>query len=264
MNFLIRTNYQEFSLDVTVRSTTGRPERIRIILKDANTPHAVFTNRPATVLDEFTFKVRLPVTAKTAELMVYNERTGNVPAKGDSTFDIVDIAKKPLVKKLDIIDFANPDIRSFINFATNFSFYAGMLTSGNYPSDDGRFKIEYMPTILSNKTGMELNTPARINKKTGIIQLSQKKIVPMTIPMRMAILLHEFSHYYLNKNINDETEADINALIIYLGLGYPRVEAYEAFVGTFIGTPTPENKRRAEIIDKFIRDFENKNAVFYG
>jgi hypothetical protein len=71
----------------------------------------------------------------------------------------------------------------------------------------------------------------------------------------MAILLHEFSHYYLNTDISDEVEADLNALTIYLGLGYPIKEAYAAFGQTFIGSPTPLNKNRYDIINTFIKDY---------
>jgi hypothetical protein len=88
----------------------------------------------------------------------------------------------------------------------------------------------------------------------------------------MAILLHEFSHFYLNAEINDETEADKNALMIYLGLGYPRIEACEAFLDTFIKSsqgPTPlteeqlaVNSRRYNIIHKYIQDFEKNNLFF--
>jgi hypothetical protein len=48
--------------------------------------------------------------------------------------------------------------------------------------------------------------------------------------MRFAILCHEFSHFYVNDNMDDESEADINGLLIYLGLGYPRIEGYQAFL----------------------------------
>jgi hypothetical protein len=73
--------------------------------------------------------------------------------------------------------------------------------------------------------------------------------------MRMAILLHEFSHYYINSDIANETEADLNGLTIYLGLGYPIKEAYTAFGETFIGYPSEQNRQRYDIINKFIRDY---------
>jgi hypothetical protein len=106
--------------------------------------------------------------------------------------------------------------------------------------------------------GRPLNTPARINKHTGIIQVSKKKFLKYTIPMRMAILLHEFSHYYLNTNIKNETEADLNALIIYLGLGYPRIDAYNVFTTVFAVSDNVANRDRLNIIDDFIRKFDRK------
>jgi len=111
-----------------------------------------------------------------------------------------------------------------------------------------------LPQIIGNK-GNVLKTPARISTSNGRIQISQEAYIPFTVPMRMAILLHEFSHYYLNSDISDEVEADLNALTIYLGLGYPIKEAYAAFGETFIGSPTPLNKSRYDIIDTFIKDY---------
>ena len=166
-------------------------------------------------------------------------------------------------KKLDVIDFSNRDLRSFINLCTRFCYNAGNLSSGFYKSNDGKFAIEYVPTIISSKNGKELQTPARVNKDSGTIQVSQSKFIPDTIPMRMAIMLHEYSHFYVNDNINDESEADLNGLLIYLGLGYPRFEAHEAFLKTFINTPTELNKKRYEKIKRFIEDFEKNNYIVY-
>lgn len=72
----------------------------------------------------------------------------------------------------------------------------------------------------------------------------------------MAILLHEFSHVYMNDNVDDEVEADLNALLIYLGLGYPRIEAFEVFCKTFANAPTPQNKLRYDRIKNFIDKFD--------
>jgi hypothetical protein len=84
----------------------------------------------------------------------------------------------------------------------------------------------------------------------------------MTVPNRMAILLHEFSHIFVNENMDDEVEADLNALNIYLSLGYPRIEAFEVFTQTFIDTPTDENKVRFDYIKNFIDDFDNNTVNF--
>jgi hypothetical protein len=256
----VPTKYEEFIL--VVKIATERPEKIRIIFKDETLPNTIFTDRWKTVNGEQTFYIRVPVSGKSALLLVYNDRIGNVPKESDKTFQVVSVDKLPLEKKLDLVDMSNPIIASFVQFCTKFCFNAGYLTSGNYESGDGRFRIEYLPTIIG-QNGQELNTPARISKSSGRIQVSQKKMIPMTIPMRMVIMLHEFSHYYVNDDINNETEADLNGLIIYLGLGYPRIEAYEGFLKTFIGTPTSQNKQRYDIINNFIENFEKNNMIVY-
>ena len=83
----------------------------------------------------------------------------------------------------------------------------------------------------------------------------------MTVPMRMVILLHEFSHFYINENIDDESEADLNELRIYLGLGYPRIEASDAFTESFMGAPYEENGRRYELIHRYITDFDSSKIL---
>jgi hypothetical protein len=46
-------------------------------------------------------------------------------------------------------------------------------------------------------------------------------------------------------------------------LGYPRIEAYEAFLKTFINVPSNQNKERYDKINKFINDFEKHNFIVY-
>jgi hypothetical protein len=81
--------------------------------------------------------------------------------------------------------------------------------------------------------------------------------------MRMALLVHEYSHFDVNENIDDESEADLNGLLIYLGLGYPRFEGHEAFLKAFMNTPSEQNKVRYDKIKSFIDDFEKNNYIVY-
>lgn len=257
----MQSRYNEFTLMIKIK--TESPQKIRLVVYDDTQRNTIFTNRWKTINGEVTFHVRLPITGKSLVIEIYNEKNGNLKAGEDKTFDVVDIKKLPLEKKIDVVDFSNPLVKSFVEFATKFCFNCGWLNSGNYRSSDGKFVIEYMPTIISSKTNKPMNTPARISQSTGKIQVSQEKFVPMTIPMRMAILLHEFSHYYINDDMKDEIEADLNGLLIYLGLGYPRIEAYEAYLSTFANVPTAQNKERYDKINKFITDFENNNYIIY-
>jgi len=244
-----------------IKVKTDKPEKIHLKVSDADQKNTVFTDRWKTVNGECSLYVRMPISGKISLINLYNEKVGQ--HKEDNSFEVVDIKKIPLEKRLDVVDFRNNDLRSFINFCTRFCFNAGELSSGTYRSSDGKFTIEYVPTIISSKSGKELETPARISKDNGRIQVSQKKMIPDTIPMRMAILLHEYSHFYVNKDIDNESEADLNGLLIYLGLGYPRFEGHEAFLKTFINTPTEQNKVRYDKIKAFIDDFEKNNYIVY-
>jgi hypothetical protein len=259
MIYRLPTRYEEFTLLIKVK--TDKPEKIHLKVSDADQRNTVFTDRWKTVNGDCSFYVRMPVSGKISLINIYNEKVGE--HKEDNSFEVVDIKKIPLEKRLDVVDFTNNDLRSFINFCTKFCFNAGVLSSGTYKSSDGRFRIEYLPTIISSKSGKELQTPARINKDNGIIQVSQKKFTPDTIAMRMAILLHEYSHFYVNKDIDNESEADLNGLLIYLGLGYPRFEGHEAYLKTFISTPTEMNKNRYDKIKSFIENFEKNNYIVY-
>jgi hypothetical protein len=129
-----------------------------------------------------------------------------------------------------------------------------------YRSDDGEYYIQLKQQIR-DANGKVLGTPARIGRQTGVIQVSKTQFEAFTIPMRMAILLHEFSHFYLNEKMDDEMEADLNGLLIYLGLGYPRIEAYQAFLETFKNAPSNLNKKRYDMINNFINNFEKMDIV---
>ena len=151
-------------------------------------------------------------------------------------------------------------ISSFVRFAQEFSERANYISAGlsKYISDDGRFQINYLNDITDSATGKVLPTPARIDRYNGVIEVSKAKFESYTVPMRFAILLHEFAHFYLNEDMANETEADLNALLIYLGLGYPRIEALNVFTKVFITAPTEMNVERLKKIDDFIVQFEKK------
>jgi hypothetical protein len=259
MIYRLPTRYEEFTLLIKVK--TDKPEKIHLKVSDADQKNTVFTDRWKTVNGDCSFYVRMPISGKFSLINIYNEKVGEY--KEDNSFEVVEIKKIPLEKRLDVVDFTNKDLRSFINFCTKFCFNAGVLSSGTYRSSDNRFRIEYLPTIISSKSGKELQTPARINKDNGVIQVSQKKFTPDTVAMRMAIMLHEYSHFYVNTDIDNESEADLNGLLIYLGLGYPRFEGHEAYLKTFINAPTETNKVRYDKIKSFIENFEKNNYIVY-
>lgn len=259
MNFRINTKYDEMCLCIKISVKT--PANVRIKIYDEKKDKIVFTNRTKLVKKEETFYIRMPMTSDSIILSVYDDKIGNLPKSEETNITVVSCDKQALEKRMDVVDISNKSVSKFVEFAQRFCYNASYLETGkSYQSDNGEFIIEYLPVIV-NKDGKALTTPARISKNTGRIQVAKKYIDSYTIPMRFAILCHEFSHYYVNDNMEDESEADINGLLIYLGLGYPRIEGYEAFYTVFMDAPSEANGKRFQRIDNFIRNFEKNKMV---
>lgn len=236
---------------------TNSPQKIRVVVTDRNKANTVYTNRYNTVNGKYSFYIRMPQSPPKATISVFNEANGNQLPNVDKSFRVLSARPTPFKSnKMKVWEWKNEDVKEFVKFAQKFSEEAGYLSAGRsiYYSDNGKFRIDYVDVIADN--GQPLNTPARIDKDKGIIEIAKDKFSRYTIPMRMAILLHEFAHFNLNKVQDDEIEADLNALLIYLGMGYPRVEAYQAFTSVFIKSPSMLNKERIDEINKFITNFE--------
>ena len=234
---------------------TSSPQNIVLKVSDPSQANTFFTDRTKIVDGTQELYVRMPLAPNTALLSIYNEKNGNKPKGQDTSFDVVKIEREDLDITLSQTKMDTMSVRNFVAFAQKFAYNAGWITAPkDYLSAVGGYKIEYLPFIVNSK-GQKMSTPARISTKNGRIQVSAESFREMTVPMRMAILLHEYSHFYLNTDMANETEADLNGLTIYLGLGYPIREAYAAFTETFIGYPSQQNKQRYDIINKFIRDY---------
>lgn len=240
-------------------STTG-PQNIHIRVSDADQVNTILTDRYNIVDGIQYFFIRMPKAPGVALVEVYNEKTGST--ENNDGFSMVEggLWRMPLERKTAGIDITDPDVRTFIDYGQRFCYHAGHLKTGDYVSDNDRIHFNYLPAITDER-GAELNTPAQTGEITGEIEISQKKFRGMTVPMRFAIVCHEFAHYYLNKNMYNEMEADMQGLNIYLGLGYPRYEAYEAFLETFKGAANNMNIERLKKIEWYIGNFEKLNTV---
>lgn len=156
--------------------------------------------------------------------------------------------------------------QNFLNLAVYFSQVAGFeKSSANgriFQTADKTYNIKYFPKIIDFRSGKVLNTPARIGHKTGIIEVAQASMIKYTVAMRMIILLHEFSHKYKNPEmgleISNEIGADLNALYLYLGLGFSKVDAIYVFANVFLKAQTQSNITRMRKIMEYIKKFENE------
>lgn len=257
MKYKITLNHAQVTLKVNIK--TSSPETVLLRVSDAKNPMRVFTNRYMTINGEKSLYVRMPLSP---EIAIVEVRAKDASKKND-VIKFESVEKEALQKRIDVNDIGNVKIRSFVDFAQRFCYNMDELEPDIYTSNDRNFYIDLKERI-TDKNGNEVNTPARVSRKSGIIQVSKKAFLKMTVPMRFAILLHEFSHFYLNQQIDDEIEADLNGLLIYLSLGYPRIEAYDAFLDTFKGVPSELNKKRYDVLNNFITNFENLNLVIAG
>jgi hypothetical protein len=242
-------------LKITIE--TKKPTPIRIMAKDPDRPLTFYMDRYNTINGRDCFYVRLPKSPDVVAIRIVNDNS-----KDDQGFKIVEkdglpYEKLPLTTKMDLKAFSDPNMASFINFAEKFSERAGYTGVGRYLSDDSKYEIEYNQKIVDKSSGTELNTPARINSVTGKVEVSKDAFTKYTISGRFAILLHEFSHVFANKNVKDEMEADFHAAQIYLALGYPRIELLNVFGKVFLGADTELNRRRFDLLKKYVLNFDD-------
>ena len=153
---------------------------------------------------------------------------------GNKKFTIPSIQVYPSDKFNNFSEDEKPDIA----FIERFARVAGRLPARRmYTFKGANFKIQVLP-VIRRDDGSEHPTPARIHESLPLIQVSKKHFDKMTIPQRVAILGHEYSHNFINYNQDSEHEADSNMVELYQKLGYPNIEAVYAFSNVMSDTDT--------------------------
>lgn len=258
----IRTNKRPVTITIGVK--TNSPQLIRIVASDLDkqkTYPTFYENRKDILNGYREYEVKMPLSPTNTLLSVFNVANGLMRNGEDRSFKITKL-QIGNVKMCPI--WMSPETVSFLKFAKKFAENASNFTAGDrvphiYRSEDGKFTIDYYLRIRDRKTGRFVSTPARIGHSTGVIEVSKKSFLRYTVPMRIIILLHEFSHKWLNptigRDISYETGADINALNIYLSEGFPDIEAHQAFLYVFKDANNESNHKRYKIIKDFIDKF---------
>lgn len=132
----------------------------------------------------------------------------------------------------------------FYNFLKKFAKEAGYIEPGFYVSKDENYVIWAKETM--DKEG----TPAKVNRRTGVVKISLSKMREYTVFMRIFIGLHEFFHYALQTT--DEVSADMGAAKVYLAMGYPKSEANYSMTKIFDNSPSA--LERVKVLDKVIKE----------
>jgi hypothetical protein len=251
----IDSNGRSFCLFITIRCKGSRD--FRVWAEAEGRQNSKYAERLVKVDGERTIYLSFPLSPNSLILGVADARGGK-----NKDFE-VSVSEKPLQSYNIWLDEGD---RRFLKLASDFvqvcGYENGTKQGRNFTTKSGEYTIRYFDVIRDVKTGRAIGTPARIGHKTGRIDVSKAKFDRYTIPMRMMILLHEYSHKYKNPSIglpiDNEIGADINALYIYLGLGFSKIDAICVFGKVFLKAQTKANIERMRKIMDYINKFESE------
>ena len=250
----ILSDNQKFSIHVGIK-TEGK-KRLRVVVSDSGKRNSNYVDRSITCDGDRRIFFNFPVTPKSMTMSIVN-----LDDTQDKNIQIT-LLRMPL-KSWNI--WLDPQTTEFLNLAMPFAQRCGFeqaTPQGRiFTNNTKQFTIKYFDIIRDYQTGRLMNTPARIGHSTGRIEVAKVKFDKYTIPMRMAILLHEYSHVFKNPNvgleIKNEVGADINGLYIYLGLGFSKIDAICVYANVFLKAQTKGNVERMRKIMDYIAKFEN-------
>jgi len=248
------SNNRKFRLYIKIKSKT--PKKFRVWAEDYGKKNSCYAERQIQVDKEREIYLSFPISPK--ELFV---GVLNVNDIKDKDYEVT-IEEKPLLTYNIALDNETLDFLKLALYFCQVSGFKPATPQGvMYQTNDDAFRIKYFD-VIRHFNGKAMNTPARIGHRSGTIEVAKAKFDKYTIPMRLMILLHEFSHKYKNPkiglDISNEIGADINALYIYLGLGFSKVDAICVFANVFLGAQTESNLNRMRKINDYIQKFENQ------
>jgi hypothetical protein len=221
----------------------AKPCDIRIVGTDASDEKTVYFDRIANPDRPglFSLDFPLPLSPKKLKISMFSDAE-----RGDA-----------VIKTMGS-EFLNPvgvecdqeDIE-FIKFLQKYAEKASYLPTGEYRAPGLTPYIVYSDYIIDAELG-KLTTPARVDHNSGEMQISREMFKKYTVPQRMVIGAHEYSHWkYDNTN---ETFCDLNALRICLGLGFSKSECIYTF--TNILNDDHESNNRLQEIVSYITNFK--------
>ena len=154
--------------------------------------------------------------------------------------------------------------KKFIRFAKWFSVNSTELETGKqgtlYQSEG--FTLLYLEKLVEK--GVELTTPARIQRESGVIEISKNATKDYSVPMLVVMLLHEYSHKWKNKEygrkVSNELTADLIAIHIALNLGFDPRDVVSCFKAVFAKKDTEQNRKRLSAIKDFIKIFKESES----
>jgi hypothetical protein len=249
MQFDLFPNKMPFHLILGLRIL--KPLQLRLMVFDSNTKR-IYAQRRLKLTKSLDLLVKMPIVPDQLTALIVSEN--QVPGREGFTLERIEV--KPDTKcPLELTD---SDCK-FIAFAKWFATELPRLEAGEkgtiYQSEG--FSILYLNQLRDGET--ELTTPARIDRSSGMIEISKKAVTDYTVPMLIIMLLHEYGHKWKNpeygKEVANELTADIIAVHIALNLGFDYTEVENCYRAVFAKKDTELNRKRMKAISEFIQLF---------
>lgn len=249
MRFELFPYSKPFNMMLSIRIL--RPVNLRLSVFDSETKR-LYIDRNLRLKVSKHVLVKIPIAPDKLTAEVVDQ---NLP-RANSAFVIEQIKVVPDTKCP--IELTESD-KAFIRFAKWFSTESTRLQAGEkgtlYSSEG--FSILFVDVILDGM--IQLTTPARIARNSGVIEVSKRMTTDYSVPMLIVMLLHEYAHKYKNKEYgkedSNELTADLIACHIALNLGFDAQEVLEAFRSVFEKKDTSLNRKRMAAIKEFAEIF---------
>lgn len=234
----------------------NRPTKIHLTVFDSRTKR-VYAERRLKLSKSMEVIVKLPI--------VPDELTARIVCEDQIIRDPFTIERiKVMPDTRCPLELTEKDCH-FISFAKWFATELLTLEAGEkgtiYQSEG--FSILYLDEIKEGE--IELTTPARVERMSGMIEVSKKAVKDYTVPMLIIMLLHEYGHKWKNpefgKEVANELTADIIAVHIALNLGFDFMEVENCYRAVFAKKDTELNRKRMKAISEFIHLFRANEST---
>ena len=208
--FLVNTSKRSCSVKLLISAGQGCP--LYVVGYDPFNKNTLYFRSRFVLSGDEELLLNMPQSPRMLKILVW--------AENDQPYTLSSLKLVPL----DAVKTDDPTVK----FIEKFASICGRLRVGNYVADNVDVTIQLKRNIYTDD-GQVHPTPSRIHTELPIIQVSKEKFDQMTIPERVIILLHEVSHNFINVDQDNEKESDQHGLDIYIQLGYPKIEAVNAF-----------------------------------
>jgi hypothetical protein len=240
MNYFLAANNKPTDIVITFSSKQKCKAQTIIHCLDTN---VIYSMRQDIVANSKSVVLKIPNCPKNLIINIETDIPDNLRAN---------IASYPIRKYNIQLGAKQKEFISFIEQFCDAFNHSKLKPSDNIiKSNSGDFKIVLLPAIRTYE-GQIVGTPCQIGSKSGIIEVDANLFGQHTQSGQIALLCHEYAHFYENPRYGlpkkSEEGADQYGLLMYLGAGYAETEYVNAFKRIFKRVDTTQNRQRIEKI----------------